>query len=511
MSILDWINVGKVSAERDDNLSNYFFDNGVLHSIIKSPSSFLILGRKGAGKTALFRYFSNNRNQFIRQKDILISLSFEDYNWNIHSLLFDENKAQSLSYKQSWRFVILVETIKALRQWFESRGPVPRGLSRAAKLLEKLFNSPVPKVHEVVGRKLLTLARLKLPRGGINFEDGSLDSFDLDGGEISFADVKKQAGLRARLAENVSNIIHYLEDALKDFDSNWPIVYVCFDRVDEGWDEGSYESSRLVISGLVSASDSINTEYKGRIRPLVFLREDIFDSLSLNDANKLREDCGKLLHWDRKSLMSLVLKRINYYAKAHRRPEFTDLEALFDKTEMRQRAKPTNYILRRTMMRPRDIIAFLSRTIDTMREKANAPFNDEAVKYEKIECESIYGAEPGYSEWLRKEISDEWKVQKPEIAVLLNAIQNNGFTNFTQDMLARELEKLVGHVSDTDVLAHLRFLFDNSIIGFKLGASTEWRFKCFYPSQGLIDSSEYRVHEGLVRALNLTEARERST
>ena len=120
MDILKWINVGKVSAERDDLLSEYFFDNGVLKGVIDSHSSFLVLGRKGAGKTAVFKYLSENKNQFIDDKDILIPLSFEDYNWNIHSLLIDENKAESFAYKQSWRFVILVECIKAYKERFNS-------------------------------------------------------------------------------------------------------------------------------------------------------------------------------------------------------------------------------------------------------------------------------------------------------------------------------------------------------------------------------------------------------
>lgn len=34
MSILDWIDVGKVSAERDINLNNYFYDNGTLKKLI---------------------------------------------------------------------------------------------------------------------------------------------------------------------------------------------------------------------------------------------------------------------------------------------------------------------------------------------------------------------------------------------------------------------------------------------------------------------------------------------
>ncbi len=284
---------------------------------------------------------------------------------------------------------------------------------------------------------------------------------------------------------------------------------MCFDRVDEAWDEVAYESSRKVIAGLVSACDAINSQYKGKLRPVVFLREDIFDVLSINDANKLREDCGALLHWNKESLTSLILRRVNYFGKLHGEPAIVDLDAMFDKLEMRQRARPSNYLLRRTIMRPRDLISLLSRIADTMREKADDPFSDEKLVFEKLECEAVYGAEPGYSEWLKQELLDEWKVQRPVIVHLFHALQNHGSTNFTQVAITGELQKLVGAVSVVDVLSHLRFLFDNSIIGFKLGASKEWRFKCFYPSQGFLESDEYRVHEGLVRALNLTEARER--
>ncbi len=115
--MIKWINFGKISAERDDNLSNYFFDNGVLDSIIASPTSFLILGRKGAGKTAVFKYLDKNRAKFVNSEDILIPLSFEDYSWNIHGLLVDSQKAESLAYKQSWRFVMLVEAVKAYKTW----------------------------------------------------------------------------------------------------------------------------------------------------------------------------------------------------------------------------------------------------------------------------------------------------------------------------------------------------------------------------------------------------------
>lgn len=35
-NLVEWVSVGEVSAERDSNLSKYFFDAGVSKSIIES-------------------------------------------------------------------------------------------------------------------------------------------------------------------------------------------------------------------------------------------------------------------------------------------------------------------------------------------------------------------------------------------------------------------------------------------------------------------------------------------
>lgn len=511
MNMIDWIGFGKVSAERDDLLSNYFFDNGVLKEVCESPTSFLVLGRKGAGKTAIFRHLTENPRDFLGKDDLLVPLSFEDYNWSIHALMLNESKAESLVYKQSWRFVILVEAVKAISGWYSSSGnKPPKKIAAASKILEKLFDTPLPSIYQIVGRKILSLSSFKLPKAGLDLEDGSLDSLSVEGGEISFEQVEKDQTLKKHLSENIENLIDYLDKAISSTQNEWPKIYICFDRVDEAWDEVSYDASRRVIAGLVAAADAINSQYKGKLRPIIFLREDIFDSLSLNDANKLREDCGALLHWTKDTIASLILKRVNYFAQMHGQPAVNSLDALFDKNEMRQGARPSRYILLRTMMRPRDLISLLNRTVDVMKDKTNDPFADEVPVFEKIECDSVYNAEPGYSEWLRQEVLEEWKVQKPSIIDMLNALQNHGSTNFTLTNLVEELRKLGVQQFPAEIIENLRFLFDNSVIGFRLGSSNEWRFKCFYPSQGFVESDEYRVHHGLVRALNLTETRKPS-
>jgi hypothetical protein len=331
---------------------------------------------------------------------------------------------------------------------------------------------------------------------------------EVGGGEITFDEVKKNTTLQQHLSENIQNIINVLEKALQTQKESGYKIFICFDRVDEAWDDVSYDSSKRIIAGLISASDAITSQYKGFLRPIVFLREDIFEVLSLNDSNKLREDCGQLLHWNKTSIQKMVLARVNFFAQSQGQEPYASLEDIFEKREMRQRAKPLNYILKRTMMRPRDLIAFLNQIVDAMRDKKEDPFADEVYTSDVIDSDCIYEVEPGYSDYLRKEIIDEWGVQNPMINDLLNSLQNNSSTNFTQEELFTEWKKLKPELAKTEMIEHLRFLFDNSIIGFKLGESTEWKFKCFYPAQGFVSSTEYWVHEGLVRALNLKENRE---
>ena len=189
--------------------------------------------------------------------------------------------------------------------------------------------------------------------------------------------------------------------------------------------------------------------------------------------------------------------------------EIVDMDDLFDKKEMRQRARPSNYLLKRSMMRPRDLICILSRTIKSMREEAEDPFGEgDGFSGEQLKTDAIYQAEPGYSEWLQAELVDEWGVQKPEIQTLFQALQNHGSTNFTADDFQAALGKSGVVADQNELVTFLRFMFENSIIGFKAGNSTNWRYRCFYPTQGFVESSEYRVHDGLVRALNLKEPRD---
>lgn len=502
--MIEWIQFGQVAAERDEFLSKYFYDNGVLKKVIDSRNRFLVLGRKGAGKTAVFRHLDENFEDFLDNSDISISMSLENYNWEVHKLLSNPEKAVSLAYIESWKYFIYLSCLAAIN---ECEGQ-PHQLRAVTKLVSKIYGSPVPSIGEIIGQKVLRLSKIALPSGGASGEDGSLESIELNAGEIEFSDVLGSESLRSRLSHSLSRVVILLEQELQRyFIDAGHRVFVNFDRIDEAWVVESVEPVKPMISGLVGAAETITQKFDGAIRPLVFLREDIFDTLSLNDKNKLRSDCGELLAWRADSLNRLIMQRVNYFAREAGADERTEVNDLFDKPMMRQTRKPFDYLLMRTMMRPRDLIRFLQLTRDDMVDRKHNIFEQEEVNEDCLECDAIYNAEPQYSTWLRNELLDEWSTQFPAIKSLFEALTDIATTVFSAADLKASLRKVGVDASDIDVASYLRFMFENSIIGFKVGKSQQWRFKCFYQSQGFLDSDAYKVHDGLIRSLNLKEPR----
>ncbi len=508
MAILDWISVGKVAAERDKELTNYFYDAGVSKQIVENPNVYLMLGRKGAGKTAVFLHLSSKPSKIFSNNDIVLSLSLTNYSWNAHALLQHEEKANSISFRDSWRFVILIESIRGLVYHYEQKGEtIPKEIAIASKILEKIFAKPVPSWIDLLGEKLYKLSKIKLPSADLGQD---LSDLSVDVGEISFEDIRDNSTLKNILSSNINNLTDQLERLLLN-GIREKKVFVLFDRLDEAWDTSSFDTCKHINTGLILASDYINQKFSGKIRPIAFLREDIFETLELNDKNKHRKDSGSILKWDRESLQKLMLIRINYFARKAGQAEISDLNSLFDRKEVRSRTTPVNYITRSTFMRPRDVISFYSTIIEAMKDEKDGlesedPDSEEFTKISNTDhlyADIIYTAEAAYSEWLKEEIKDEWETQLPEIKTYLDALTNIGKSVITKVELTNQLQQTFGKLEPARIRSILQFLFDTSIIGVKVGSI--WRYKSVYPSQGFSESMSYKIHYGLTKVLSLTE------
>ena len=495
--ITDWIGVGEVSAERDQNLQNYFYDAGVSSSLVANKRQYLLLGRKGAGKTAVYIHLVSKPPSVFKSNDIVQGLSLQSYNWHAHNLLSNNLRSGGFQHRDSWRFVLCVESIRAIvTHMRQNHGELPAPIQRAAKVLEKLFSTPVPSWVDLLGEKLFTLATAKLPELSAS---GDSEGFTAGGGEITFEALENDKTLKIQLNRNIENLTNWMEQCLESCPENLR-VFLVFDRLDEAWVSNFVEESKSIISGLLHASEHALQRFGGRIRPLVFLREDIFSTFNINDRNKLREDCSESLRWTQEEIERLVLERINFYADQNSRPRMMSVQDAFFEKEIRSRTTPVKHIYNRTMGRPRDMVAFLSRIFKTARTEGLYSQDGE-----KILSRAIYAAEPGYSEYLFGELDDEWRSQNPQFQDYLSTLENLRYAAITAAELEQALAGKKLAVDRAGFRQVVRFLFENSIVGITVGDSKQWRYRCFYPNQAFVDTEVIKVHPGLIKRLGLTE------
>ncbi|MCY9057732.1 hypothetical protein MOE81_07250 [Bacillus inaquosorum] len=81
MDIKEWLPVFKVSSESDKDLMKYFVKTKYLNDIVEGDK-WIVLGRKGTGKTAIFEYLKNVESNYINNY-ITVPLNFSDYPWPI--------------------------------------------------------------------------------------------------------------------------------------------------------------------------------------------------------------------------------------------------------------------------------------------------------------------------------------------------------------------------------------------------------------------------------------------
>jgi hypothetical protein len=506
MSTLDWLNVGPVSAERDSELNKYFYDAGVSGKLVGDPTRFLMLGRKGAGKTAVFLHMKQRPAGLFKDTDVVIALSTTEYNWRAHAALADINKTGGSQFRDSWRFVICVEAIRHFSKLMEAKKQkLPEKIAKAHKLLNKLFGSPIPEWSELLRSKVFSLSSLKLPTAAVDLDAADLSA---SAGEVVFSTVEKDDSLRATLAFNIEHLTEFLEKSVTE-SLDHHRIFVIFDRVDENWLPGSLDSCKSMIGGLIQASEYFTQKYSGLLRPIVFLREDIFESINtINDKNKLKMDCSRTLMWEEDTLEQLVLERINYFATSAGKPPVKSVDDLFDKATVRSRTTPSKYIFQRTFCRPRDMVAYLTKIIEVGKEyvRDGEPVEDQNGK---LSTRLIYDAEGAYSEYLHDEILDEWRTQYPVIVNIMQILTNMTYATFSPKDFDEELKKVFTSpslASDT-ARKNLIFLFQISVLGYKLGESGKRCFRCFYPTRRFEDNEEYLVHFGLLKQLGLTEGR----
>ncbi len=151
---------GDVAAEDDDAVLSYFLKTSAVDKI-ESGKSFAVIGRKGSGKTALTKYFSQPRRDYVSSSPTL-----RDYPWNLHAMRRNLGASDIESYVSSWRYLIAV---KANSVVLEQRGmKTMTDSQRAARdFLNDNYGGIAPSLADIMKPKRLKITRFRGQRVSI--------------------------------------------------------------------------------------------------------------------------------------------------------------------------------------------------------------------------------------------------------------------------------------------------------------------------------------------------------
>lgn len=376
--------------ENREFLSRVFVKSNYLDQLC-DDNIFFLIGEKGTGKTAYAVYLANNTHRntsalltYIRETEYQQFVSLKQRN---HLLLSD--------YTNIWRVIILLLLSEKISLDRQEKSIF--GFSRFRRLKEAIDDYYV---HAFAPEILQALS----------FVDRSSLSAKL---LAQYAELGSKIEMETSFTENrfqtnLMFIRRQFEEALSEIKlKNSHILFI--DGIDIRPSSIEYENYLECVKGLANAVWSINNDFfanikdsKGRLRVVLLIRPDIFDSLNLqNQSNKVRDN-SILLDWRTtySEYRSSLLFRMADKLLSSQQSEKLDFgEAwgqyfpykVLSKAYYREDSDMYDHsfipFLRYSLYRPRDIVTMLSILQENKKNKNLAPialteddFNDSSFK-----------------------------------------------------------------------------------------------------------------------------------
>lgn len=327
---------GDVRAEHDHAmLDAYFFESQNYRTLFESSDRFIVVGRRGTGKSALTYRLSKD---WAARKDLRLVLAPTEEQViglrPVAALFGDTVSKIRAGIKLSWRYALLMEiaalcqsnykTAPEIQKYETLRAHLKTWTARGTCLFERLRATLRDRLHGI-----------KDP-------------------EDRIADLPSLLQLN-RITEEVSTLTGSLKQRL----------IILIDRLDEGYEPDI--TGVGIVDGIIYGTDEVRNVLNTQVRAIVFLRDNIFRAVQLEDKDFSRnlESQVLRLHWDQEELFYMVCKRIRAAFMLERESDVKVWNAItVNELHGREGFKKC---LRLTLYRPRDVIALLNAAIEQAR------------------------------------------------------------------------------------------------------------------------------------------------
>lgn len=450
----------KLDAKIDDG--KYFYITEETKDVFSGKKHFVI-GRKGAGKTAVCGYLMNYPDPCVFTE----KLSFKNFPFNVLYGCDNSKYTAPNQYITIWKYLIY----SCICRMMVRNNAVDVNVR---ELLAKYYNTdPIKSLSRLVDKWTAKGFGVDIMGSGLNVE------WDRGKDEATWID-------KTNILEDIIN--SYLDDSK---------YFIVIDELDE--DYRSFESTEqrvsyiYLLTSLFKAVQDIKSIFwdTKNICPVVFLRNDIYSLIKDSDKAKW-SDYLIDIEWDIDGLKKMLANRITVATESDPPLSFDNAWGrLFDKsiqnTSFRSITKSTHF-------RPRDYVKYI-------QECAERALGD---NHHFIDADDLRWADKAFSNYLRDEIVDEIHAILPDIDAIFTIISQIRKTIFTQKEFKKSYELFVEKgliVNDKGYEYVLTQLFNISVLGNQ--SSKKSFFKYENKEARFNYNEDLIVHWGLHKALQL--------
>jgi len=452
-ALTDVADFGGTDADNDDILLQAFEDHDAYLDVM-ALRRHVIVGKKGSGKTAIFKKIITTRSHDY----FAYGHTFSDYPWHHHELQARVGIPDFDKYTHSWKYLILLSVAKIALNQDQSLPHNTAGLEEMLRLesfVVDTYGSRDPDLSQV----FVPTKRLKLkPNFQIDFK-------------VLKAGVSPESVPVTELPTIVQEVnAAFMRTVLACLNPGHR-YYIAFDQLDLGFDLTSTEYANRLI-GLLLASRDLNLAARTagiKLFVTIFLRDDIYDVLHFEDKNKLTENSVSFIEWDtprtKKTLKALMERRFSIVLGENK--EKVEWASVFNETrEMPGHQSKYDHMRDRTYLRPRDMIKFVNCALSQYKERAGqhsaADSSDSRVKIDNID---VHNARVEFSEYFLREIDDEVHKHMPEYQRELDVLRALGKWQFDKEEFETAYDAQ-SRSSSTPAIDVLEKLYDFSFVGF---------------------------------------------
>ncbi len=414
--------IGGEQAEADPLLMEAFYESDDYRTLAsKGDPRCFVIARTGSGKSAVLqRLEEENSEHVVRVAPEDLSLNYIT-NLGVMRYLDDLGINLDPLFIALWKHVLLVELIRhrykvdshaaklnfitTLREKIK-RDPGKRAaLDYLEEFQDRFWVEADERVREITEKfeeKINKEAKGTISGGGdltatAVVGKGVADTFSTET-RRELVDRFKRIVNDTQMAR-LNKMLKVLDEDILDSVQNF--TYVVIDDLDRDWVDESVANAlvRCLFRAVLDLRRVRN------LKVIVALRTNIFENLDFGQRTGGQEEKFRSLslrmRWSPAELRDLVGSRLRV-ASAKRGNPSNSIADVLPRTNT-TRGDAFDYMLARTLMRPRDIIAFVNETFAV------------SAGNERLSWEDIKTAEDSYSYKRLLALRDEWKMSYPDI------------------------------------------------------------------------------------------------